>query len=78
MGVQGHQKSLENSKTVMKIDVFLCLVVQEPGFYRAGSAPPDPPFLVALALKAPEATGGCAPRGGARQPLGVGPNGWVQ
>ena len=29
----------------MKIDVFLCLVVQEPGVYRGGSAPPDPPFL---------------------------------
>ena len=42
VGVQGHQKPLENTKTLMKIDVFLCLVVQESGFYRWGSAPPDP------------------------------------
>ena len=34
VGVQGHQKPLENTKTLMKIDVFLCLVVQEPGVYR--------------------------------------------
>ena len=50
VGVQGHQKPLENTKTLMKIDVFLCLVVQEPGVYRggSGSAPPDPPFLSRL------------------------------
>ena len=42
---QGHQKPLENTKTLIKIDVFLCLVVQEPGVYRGGSVPPDPPFL---------------------------------
>ena len=40
VGVGGHQKALENSKTLMKIDVFLCLVVQVPGFYRGGGAPP--------------------------------------
>ena len=34
VGVQGHQKPLENTETLMKIDVFLCLVVQEPGFYQ--------------------------------------------
>ena len=43
VGVQGHQKTLENSKTLMKIDVFVGLVVQVPG---------PPPFfylrLVAL------------------------------
>ena len=49
VGVQGHQKPLENTKTLMKIDVFLCLVVQEPGVYRGGSAPPDPPFLYGAA-----------------------------
>ena len=43
VGVQGHQKTLENTKTLMKIDVFLCLVVQEPGVYRGGAPPPDPP-----------------------------------
>ena len=48
VGVQGHQKPLENTKTLMKIDVFLCLVVQEPGVSRGGSAPPDPPFLSGL------------------------------
>ena len=31
VGVQGHQKTLENSKTLKKIDVFACLVVQVPG-----------------------------------------------
>ena len=31
VGVQGHQKTLENSKTLKKIDVFACLVVQAPG-----------------------------------------------
>ena len=36
VGVQGHQKPLENTKTLMKIDVFLCLVVQEPGVSRGG------------------------------------------
>ena len=30
VGVQGHQKSLENTESLMKIDVFLCLVVQDP------------------------------------------------
>ena len=40
VGVQGHQKPLENTETLMKIDVFLCLVVQESGFYRWGSAHP--------------------------------------
>ena len=44
VGVQGHQKPLENTKTLMKIDVFLCLVVQEPGVYRGGS----PPFYMGL------------------------------
>ena len=28
VGVQGHQKALEKTETLMKIDVFLCLVVQ--------------------------------------------------
>ena len=37
VGVQGHQKTLENSKTLMKIDVFVGLVVQVPG---------PPPFYV--------------------------------
>ena len=32
-GVQGRQKALDNTKTLMKIDVSLCLVVQEPGVY---------------------------------------------
>ena len=45
VAVQGHQKALENTETLMKIDVFVCLVVQESGVYRGGSAPPDPPFL---------------------------------
>ena len=45
VGVQGHQKALENTETLMKIDVFLCLVVQEPGVYRGGSARQDTPFL---------------------------------
>ena len=31
VGVQGHQKTLENSKTLMKIDVFVGLVVQVHG-----------------------------------------------
>ena len=31
VGVQGHQKQLENTKVLMEIDVFVCLVVQEPG-----------------------------------------------
>ena len=42
VGVQGHQKTLENSKTLKKIDVFACLVVQVPGVPGGGSAPPDP------------------------------------
>ena len=45
VGVQGHQKSLENTETLMKIDVFLCLVVQEPGT-PGGAAPPGPPLFV--------------------------------
>ena len=49
VGVQGHQKPLENTKTLMEIDVFLCLVVQEPGVYRGGSAPPSSPFYLKLA-----------------------------
>ena len=48
VGVQGHQKAWEKTETLMKIDVFLCLVVQEPGVSRGGSAPPDPPFLSGL------------------------------
>ena len=31
VGVQGHQKQWENTKVLMEIDVFVCLVVQEPG-----------------------------------------------
>ena len=31
VGVQGHKKTLENSKTLTKIDVFVGLVVQVPG-----------------------------------------------
>ena len=46
VGVQGHQKPLENTKTLMKIDVFLCLVVQEPGIYRGGLRPPGPPLFI--------------------------------
>ena len=42
VGVQGHQKALENTETLMKIDVFLCLVVQEPGAGR-----PDPGISLA-------------------------------
>ena len=42
VGVQGHQKQLENTKVLMEIDVFVCLVVQEPGV-PGGFAPPDPP-----------------------------------
>ena len=45
VSVQGHQKPLENTKTLMKIDVLLSLVVQEPGVWRGGSAPPDPLFI---------------------------------
>ena len=45
VGVQGHPKSLENTETLMKIDVFLCLVVQEPGT-PGGLRPPDPPLFV--------------------------------
>ena len=43
MGVQGHQNQLENTKVLMEIDVFVCLVVQEPGV--PGGAPPPPPFV---------------------------------
>ena len=42
VGVQGHQKQWENTKVLMEIDVFVCLVVQEPGV-PGGFAPPDPP-----------------------------------
>ena len=45
VGVQGHQKAWEKTETLMKIDVFLCLVVQEPGVFLS---PPDPPFLSGL------------------------------
>ena len=45
VGVQGHQKSLENTETLMKIDVFLCLVVQEPGT-PGGLRPPRTPLFV--------------------------------
>ena len=40
VGVQGHQKQWGNTKvlTHMEIDVFVCLVVQEPGV--PGGAPP--------------------------------------
>ena len=41
VGVQGHQKQWENTKVLMEIDVFVCLVVQEAGVPR-GFAPPDP------------------------------------
>ena len=44
MGVQGHQKQWENTKVLMEIDVFVCLVVQEPGV-PGGQAPPDPPLF---------------------------------
>ena len=43
VGVQGHQKQWENTKVLMEIDVFVCLVVQEPGV-PGGFAPPDPPL----------------------------------
>ena len=46
VGAQGHQKPLENTKTLMKKDVFLCPVVQEPGVYRGGSAPPRTPLFM--------------------------------
>ena len=49
VGVQGHQKALEKTGTLMKIGVSLCLVVQEPGVYRGGSAPRTPPFYLGLA-----------------------------
>ena len=39
VGVQGHKKTLENSKTLMKIDVFVGLVVQVP-VCRGGRSPP--------------------------------------
>ena len=39
MGVQGHQKPLENTETLMKIDVLGCLVVQEPGVPGPGDMP---------------------------------------
>ena len=45
VGVQGHQKQWENTKVLMEIDVFVCLVVQEPGVYRGGGAPPLSPFV---------------------------------
>ena len=47
VGVQGHHKPLENTRTLMKIDVFLCLVVQEPGV--SAEPPQDPPFYLGLA-----------------------------
>ena len=31
VGVQGHQKQWGNTEVFMEIDVFVCLVVQEPG-----------------------------------------------
>ena len=40
--VQGHQILLENTELLMKMDVFVCLVAQEPGV-PGGFAPPDPP-----------------------------------
>ena len=43
VGVQGHQKQLENTKVLMEIDVFVCLVVQEPGV-PGGLRPPGPPL----------------------------------
>ena len=43
MGVQGHQKQWENTKVLMEIDVFVCLVVQEPGV-PGGLRPPGPPL----------------------------------
>ena len=54
VGVQGLQKPLKNTETLMKIDVFLCLVVQEPGI-PGGSAPPlTPPLFVEIrVLQAP-------------------------
>ena len=42
VGVQGHQKQLENTKPLMEIDVFVCLVVQEPGA-PGGHRLPGPP-----------------------------------
>ena len=35
-------KKMENTKVLLEIDVFVCLVVQEPGV-PGGFAPPDPP-----------------------------------
>ena len=46
VGVQGHQKPLENTKTLMKIDVLGCLVVQEPGVPGGLRPPPEPPLLL--------------------------------
>ena len=43
VGVQGHQKQWENTKVLMEIDVFVCLVVQEPGV-PGGLRPPGPPL----------------------------------
>ena len=40
VGVQGHQKPLENTKTLMKIGRFPVSGGAEPGVYRGGSAPP--------------------------------------
>ena len=37
VGVQGHQKPLAYTKTLMKFDGFSCLVVPDPGAYRGGS-----------------------------------------
>ena len=50
MGVQGHQKSLENTELLKKMDVFVCLVAQEPGV-PGGLRPPrtPPPKKVRLA-----------------------------
>ena len=48
VGVEGHQKPLENTETLMKIDVCLCLVVREPGFYRGAPPPRTPPFYLGL------------------------------
>ena len=44
VGVQGHQKPLENPKTLMKIDVFVCLVVREPGVPGGAAPSRTPPF----------------------------------
>ena len=43
MGVQGHQKQLDNTKVLIEIDVFACLVVQELGVPE-GLRPSGPPL----------------------------------